>query len=259
MTATVEREVELARLNADLDQRVQARTAELEATIGELEAFSYSVSHDLRAPVRTISALAEALGDAGPARDSVEARDLVRRIHAAAIRMDGLIEVLLELCAAARAEPHREALDLSTLARDELQRLAERDQARAVHSIVQPNMTALGDERLIAIVLHNLLTNAWKFTSGSATPTIEVGTLRPKGRASDRVHFVRDNGIGFDMQRVDDLFLPFRRLHSIRDFDGIGVGLAIVHRIVTRHAGRVWAESTPGSGATFFFTLPEVT
>lgn len=160
VTDAVERGVDLARTNADLEQRVEARTAELEATIGELEAFSYSVSHDLRAPVRTISALAEALGDDELAAHSPEARDLVSRIQAAALRMDGLIEVLLELSTAARAEPHREALDLSTLARDELQRLADRDPGRAMHVIVQPNLTAFGDERLIAIALHNLLTNA---------------------------------------------------------------------------------------------------
>jgi len=253
-TATIERDPDLARMDLELERRVAERTAEFIATITELEAFTYSVSHDLRAPVRTISGLAETLLAETGAHGTRVVRDLADRIHRSALRMDGLIDVLLQLSAAARVEPQRVPIDISAIAREELGRLGERFPDRKIECVVQDGVEGFGDRPLVAIVLHNLLANAWKFTSHVVAARIDVGTSEAGG---ERAYFVRDNGIGFDMEHAEDLFVPFRQLHSQREFEGTGVGLAIVHRIVTHHGGRVWAESSPGDGAVLFFTLPQ--
>jgi len=258
ITAIIDHEATLAHMNVELERRVEERTSELRAMVTELEAFSYSVSHDLRTPARTISTLAGTLRDELGTPASTGVRGIVDRIELAAVRMDGLIGVLLELSSAARAEPQRMTIDISALARDELAQLSDRDARREVDCFVADGMSGFGDAQLIGIVLHNLLANAWKFTTLVEHAQVEVGVRQPDGLEHDRVFYVRDNGIGFDMLHAEDLFTPFRRLASARDFDGTGVGLAIVHRIVTRHGGRVWAESTPGEGATLFFTLPDV-
>jgi len=271
VTATIEHETDLVRMNREVERRVGERTTELEGTVAELEstiadleaaiadvgAFSYSVSHDLRTPVRTIGALAESLLDEIGEQGSPAARDLVYRIHRAALRMDTLIDALLQLSVAAHAELRRVPMDISAMAREGIQRLVDRSPDRKIEWAVADGMLGFGDQRLVDIVLDNLLGNAWKFTALVDNPHVEVGVRQPDGPEHDRVFYVRDNGIGFDMHHADDLFTPFRRLDSAREFDGTGVGLAIVHRIVTRHGGRVWAESTPGNGATLFFTLPD--
>jgi signal transduction histidine kinase len=235
------------------EARLRARTAALEATVAELEAFSYTVSHDLRTPARTISVMAEALLAGWGEPMGAEGRRLVERILDTAGRMDALTGILLDLSSAARAEPRRTHLDLSAIARDELERLRLTDPGRRVTAVVADGLAADGDDQLIHVVLHNLLANAWKFTARVAMPRIEVGSLRD---GDETAFFVRDNGIGFDMADVARLFLPFERLHAGDEFAGTGIGLATVRRIVERHGGRVWADARPGAGATLFFTLP---
>ena len=277
VTAATTQEGDLGRYTRELERRVEERTATLEATIAELDgtnaelaatvtrleaavadvgAFSYSVSHDLRTPVRSISALAETLRDEIGEGGSPGARDLVDRIHRAALRMDALIATVLQFSTAARDDLQRVPIDVSELAHEGSRRLAENFPDRLVECIVEDGMVGYGDPRLIGVVLDNLLANAWKFTAFADRPRVEVGTRTPDGPGGGPVYYVRDNGIGFDMADADDLFVPFRRLPSAGEFEGSGVGLAIVQRIVARHGGRLWAESVPDHGATFYFLLP---
>jgi len=235
-----------------LEARVRARTAELEKANRDLEAFGYSVSHDLRAPVRSIRAFSNALAeDLGEHLDD-DQRGHIDRIRAAASRMDHLIDGMLGLARASRAEVDRTDVDLSALARAIV---AERI---AVHPIpnlsleVEDGVVAHGDPALLRAVLENLLGNALKFTSRAAEPCITFGCRRED---AEIVYFVRDNGVGFDMAHAAKLFSPFRRLHAAHEFPGSGVGLATVDRIVARHGGRVWIESTPNAGTSVSFTL----
>jgi signal transduction histidine kinase len=254
----VERDLEQAeqeqrRLTTELEERVRERTVQLQAAVSELEAFSYSVSHDLRAPLRSIAGFSQALiEDAGP-QLSPDAQDDVARIVAAAQRMDHLINDLLTLSMVTRAEMSRDVVDVSDLANRIVAELSEVAPMRGMTVTVQPGMTAQGDPRLVRVALENLITNAWKFTSRREHPCIEVGQASDDG--SSAVFFVRDNGVGFDPAYADKLFGPFQRLHDATEFPGTGIGLATVRRIVLRHGGRVWAESRPGQGACFYFTL----
>lgn len=270
VTAAVGLETDVTRLHFEFERRVEARQAELTATITQLEGtiaelevgaraageFNYSVAHDLRAPVRTISALAEAVLEELEEGGSAWARDLITRIHRNASRMDALIDALLQLATVSHVEPKHASIDLSAIAQQELQALADREPGRALTCIVPDGIVASGDAQLVQSVVANLLANAWKFTADVESPCIEIGVREPDGDADGPLYYVRDNGIGFEMYSADDIFLPFRRLDAAADFEGTGIGLALVHRIVTRHGGRVWAESAPGQGATFFFTLP---
>jgi len=241
------------RLTADFEERVRERTVQLQAAIGELESFSYSVSHDLRAPLRSIAGFSQALiEDAGPSL-SADARDDIARIVAAARRMDHLINDLLTLSMVTRAEMTRESVDVSELANRIVAELGDVSPTRPVATTVAPDMVAHGDPRLVRVALENLLTNAWKFTSRRERACIEVGQV--DGGGASPVFFVRDNGVGFDPAFADKLFGPFQRLHDAAEFPGTGIGLATVRRIVLRHGGRVWAESQPGQGACFYFTL----
>jgi len=225
----------------------------LEAAVRELEAFSYSVSHDLRAPLRTINAFTQALADYLRYSLDDKSRDHLRRVLAAAARMSDLIDALLELSLISRAPLGRHRVDLSALATAALDELKRRDVTRKIVGVVAPNMVVDADARLLRILLDNLLGNAIKFTAKLAAARIEVGAER---RDNETVFFVRDNGEGFDMQYAERLFKPFQRLHAYREFAGTGIGLATVLRIVDRHGGRIWAESVLREGATFFFTLP---
>ncbi|MGE5184164.1 MAG: ATP-binding protein [Acidobacteriota bacterium] len=225
----------------------------LESANRELEAFSYSVSHDLRAPLRTISAFTQALAEDLRYQLDDKSRDHLRRVLAAASRMNDLIDALLELSQINRAQLGRHHVDLSALASAALDELKRRDVSRKIVGVVAPNMTVEADARLLRILLDNLLGNAIKFTSKVPAARIEVGSQRAE---RDTVYFVRDNGAGFDMQYAERLFTPFARLHSEREFGGTGIGLATVRRIIDRHGGRIWAEGAPGHGATFYFTLP---
>jgi light-regulated signal transduction histidine kinase (bacteriophytochrome) len=252
-TALARAEDEQRRLIAEFEERVRERTVQLQAAIAELEAFSYSVSHDLRAPLRSIAGFSQALiEDAGPSL-SADARDDIARIVAASRRMDHLINDLLNLSMVTRADMTRESVDVTELATRIIGELSDTSPTRPVATTVAPGMVAYGDPRLVRVVLENLLTNAWKFTSRRERACIEVGQTDADGASP--VFFVRDNGVGFDPAFADKLFGPFQRLHDAAEFPGTGIGLATVRRIVLRHGGRVWAESRPGQGASFYFTL----
>jgi PAS domain S-box-containing protein len=245
-------EAELAQHRERLEELVRARTAEIETVNRELEAFSYSVSHDLRAPLRAIDGFAQALAEDFAAHfDDVTARDYLNRIRNGAQRMSALIDDMLQLSRISRAELRPVAVDLSAMAHEIVSHLAAAEPGRTVDVEIAPALTARGDARLLQIALTNLLDNAWKYTGKTPQARIEFGRQR---RDDVEVFYVRDNGAGFDMRYADKLFGAFQRLHGA-EFPGTGVGLATVQRIIHRHGGRVWAESEVGKGATFFFTL----
>lgn len=244
------------RLNIELEERVRDRTAELEATARELDAFAYSVSHDLRAPLRAVTGFSEMLIEEHSGQLDEDARDYLNRVLAATKHMGRLIDDLLNLSRTGRVELYRRPVDLSALAHrvvGELVAAADADASPKAHVIVEDGLTAVGDPALLEIVLRNLISNAWKFSAKSPRPEIHVGSVEHEG---SQVLFVQDNGAGFDMRKADRLFAPFQRLHTTAEFAGSGVGLALVARIVTRHGGRVWAEGEVGKGAAFYFTLP---
>jgi signal transduction histidine kinase/DNA-binding response OmpR family regulator len=244
-------EEELRRLNSDLENLVQARTAALTDANKELEAFSFSVSHDLRAPLGAITGFARAVMERNEGKLDPSSLSLLKKVHAGAVRMELLIHDLLDLARVSRKEIRSCDFDLSESALSVIDALRQSQPGRSVRAVVSPGMTVHADPGLIRIVLENLLGNAWKFTSRTADPLIEVGF-----DAGTNSYFVRDNGAGFDMEYAHKLFTPFQRLHGAGEFQGSGIGLSIVHRIVTRHGGRVWCEASPGKGATFRFTLP---
>jgi signal transduction histidine kinase len=237
-----------------LEARVAERTARLEATNKELEAFSYSVSHDLRAPLRSIDGFSQALLEDYADKVDANGQRYLQRVRAAAQRMAELIDDLLELSRVGRAELSRRRVSLSEIGHVVATELRKTDPDRQVEVHIQDDLVADADHRLVQIVLENLLGNAWKFTANVAPATIHVGGRQAEDGA---VYFVQDNGAGFDMTYADKLFRPFQRLHGDGDFPGTGIGLATVHRIIDRHGGRVWAEGAVGAGATVFFTLPE--
>jgi len=242
-------------LNTELEQRVRDRTAELEASTRELDAFAYSVSHDLRAPLRAVAGFSEVLLEDYADRLDKDGREYLNRVLAATDRMGGLIDDLLDLSRAARVELARSPVNLSQLSEHVVAELraAEPDGERSVEIRVEPDLKAFGDPALLRLVLQNLIGNAWKFTAKKPDARIEIGSAAGDG---EQVFFVRDNGAGFDMRYLDKLFVPFQRVHSFDEFSGSGIGLAIVWRIIARHGGRVWAEGEPGAGAAFHFTLP---
>jgi PAS domain S-box-containing protein len=247
-------EERLHKLNTELEERVRRRTVQLQAVVDELEAFSYSVSHDLRAPLRSIDGFSQALAeDAGPALPDV-ARQHLERIRGATKRMSHLIDDLLSLSTVSLAKMTRQRIDMTDLADVILSELAGNSANRHVRVSVMPEMVAYGDPRLVRVALENLLTNAWKFTSRREDASIEVGRMVRDGSP---VFYVRDNGVGFDPAYADKLFGPFQRLHDASEFPGTGIGLATVRRIVQRHGGRVWAEGQAAQGACFYFTLED--
>lgn len=234
--------------------QIERSNQELAALNKEIEAFSYSVSHDLRAPLRTMDGFSLALlEDYGDKLDD-EARDYLRRIRAASQRMGRLIDELLGLSRVTRTELAVRAVDLSAIARDIAASLAQQQPDRAVQWQIDEGLTVHADKSLTQIAMQNLLENAWKFTAKTSEPVIRVGRTQQNGEAAC---FVADNGVGFDMTYADRLFGAFQRLHHESEFTGTGIGLAIVQRIVRRHEGKIWAESQPGRGATFFFTFRE--
>jgi PAS domain S-box-containing protein len=245
-------EKHLKALNEELERRVEQRTHQLEAANRELESFSYSVSHDLRAPLRSVDGFSQIL-----LRDHAEkldetGRDYLRRVARAAKRMGELIDDLLQLSRVGRSELKKETVDLSGMVCSVGREIQAINPQRQVEWVIQPGVRVEADSRLMHAMLENLLRNAWKFSAKQTAARIEFGTLQQDGQ---RVLFVRDNGAGFDMQYAAKLFAPFQRLHRAEEFEGTGVGLAIVQRIVNHHGGRIWAESAPGQGATFYFTV----
>lgn len=244
---------EVTALNAELEQRVADRTAQLELANRELEAFSYSVSHDLKAPLRAIDGFSRALEEDCLDKLDPEAQENLAQVRQASRRMGELIEDLLGLSHVTSREMRRQEVDLSELARGVVAALRKAEPEREVECIIADSVTANGDPQLLRIALENLLGNAWKYTRKHARARIEFGVAaQPDGR---RAYFVRDDGAGFDMKHAEKLFTPFKRLHDAADFAGTGVGLATVHRIVSRHGGRIWAESAVERGCTFYMTL----
>jgi PAS domain S-box-containing protein len=247
-------------ISEDITERKEAAHALLraketaEAASRELEAFSYSVAHDLRAPLRSIDGFSQALLEDYSDKLDSEGQSHLRRVRNAAQRMALLIDDLLKLSRLTRAELHRERVDLSALARITGDKLAESTPERAVELRVADGMWVDADARLIRVLLENLLDNAWKFTRPRVPARVEVG-IEPNG--GQPTFFVRDNGIGFDMTYVDKLFGVFQRLHSTVEYEGAGIGLATVQRVVNRHGGRAWADGAIDNGATFYFTLGE--
>jgi signal transduction histidine kinase len=245
---------EIVCLNKDLDRRVQERTAALDAANNELEAFSYSVSHDLRAPLRHIDGFAALLAETSAQLLDEEGRRVLQKIRDAAARMHRLIEDLLELSRAGRAELRRAEVDLENLLDEAIHSLQPDLAGRQIEWRRTRLPTALADAGLMRQVFINLLSNALKYSRRRPLALIEIG-WREEG-AGEIVIYVRDNGVGFDMQHAAHLFGVFRRLHASEEFEGTGIGLASVERIVSRHGGRVWAEAVVDGGATFYFTLP---
>lgn len=240
---------DLARLNAEL----QARTRQLAELNEELGAFSYSVSHDLRAPLRRIDQFGELLATEHATGLDDEGRRLLGRIRANTADMGALIESMIALARIGRAEIRPTAVDLGTIARQVFEHLRQGEPARVVETTLGRDLIVHADPALVRVLLDNLIGNAWKFTAKRPRARIEVGVVETIHHP--RTCFVRDDGAGFDPAHAEKLFAPFQRLHAVEDFAGSGIGLSIVARIATRHGGRVWAESSPGHGATFYFTL----
>jgi signal transduction histidine kinase len=266
--------MENIQLNDDLERRVRERTAELEEANDslriangrlvsandelailnrELETFTYAVSHDLRAPLRSISIFSESLQKGCDEILDEKNRDYLHRVRRAAGRMGELIEDLLTLSRAARAPVQKETVDISELALEIASGLGDGDTERKIQLLVPKGITAVGDPGLLRTVLENLLGNAWKYTSKTAEALMEIGFV--PGEDGQTVYYVRDNGAGFDMNNAEKLFAPFQRLHAASEFPGTGIGLATVQRIIHKHGGRIWAESAVGEGAVFYFTL----
>jgi light-regulated signal transduction histidine kinase (bacteriophytochrome) len=248
---------EIVRLNAELEERVLQRTAQLEAANRELEAFSYSIAHDLRAPLSSIDGFSSALQQsAGDALDE-RSQHYLRRIRVGVRQMSELTDGLLALASLSRADLQLENVDIAALARSAVAGCRERSPERVVDIVIADSLPAQGDPRLLAQVMGNLVGNAWKFTSRKAHARIEVGGARDGD--SQWVYYVRDDGAGFDMAYASKMFEAFRRMHTSAEFEGTGIGLAIAHRIIARHGGRIWADSAPERGAVFYFTLGDAT
>jgi len=235
-----------------LNESLARRVAELAAVNKELEAFSYSVSHDLRAPLRSIDGFSHALIEEHAGQLDETAMDYLRRIRAATQRMGELIDDLLDLSRVTRRDMRHDDVDLSALATAVMADLARARPERSAEVHIAEGLRGRGDPTLLRLMLENLLGNAWKFTARAMPARIEVGAQREGGRLA---YYVRDNGVGFDTAYADKLFGAFQRLHGATEFPGTGIGLATVQRIILRHGGQVWAHSEVGQGATFFFTL----
>jgi light-regulated signal transduction histidine kinase (bacteriophytochrome) len=252
ITERVRAEQEVQRLNADLERRVTARTAQLEAANRELESFSHAVSHDLRAPLRAVDGFSEILIEDYGGRLDETGRAHLRRIRGGAEHMTSLIDGLLSLSRLNRDELRMEQVDLSAMAAEIVATLQDDGRERDVRVTIAPGLLAECDPRLTRVALENLLGNAWKFTARRERAHVEVGAVDVDDR---RWFYVRDDGAGFDMRYADSLFGAFQRLHRQDEFEGTGIGLATVQRIVHRHGGSIRAEGAEGLGATFLFTL----
>lgn len=252
ITLEVHREQEINNLNQNLEKLVKDRTARLQEAVAELESFSYSVSHDLRAPLRAIDGFSLALEeDYGEQLDST-GKHYLDRIRKAVARMDAIIDDLLRLGRINRSELRRHKVDVTSMANRILDELRRLEPERTVQTTVAPNLTVHADQSLLLHAMENLIRNSWKFTTITPSPFIEIGQIETEFGPT---LFIKDNGVGFDMENSGKLFKPFTRLHGPAEFEGTGVGLAIVHRVISRHKGHIWAESQLGMGSTFFFTL----
>jgi PAS domain S-box-containing protein len=251
ITAKVESRRQLERMNAELEIRVRERTEELKQTNEELASFTVAVAHDLRAPLAAISGFSQALAERLADRPDEKVGHYISRIGSGVARMDHLIEGLLELSRIGRTPLDRRRVDLTSVAQDCVEALRASGACRSADVRVQPGLQARGDARLLRTVLENLLGNAWKFSAERNPARIAFG------QESDGTFFVHDNGAGFDIDRVEELFAPFTRLHADEQFPGLGIGLASARRVIERHGGRIWADSNATRGTTFRFTLPD--
>jgi light-regulated signal transduction histidine kinase (bacteriophytochrome) len=245
-------EARMLELNTQLEARVAQRTSDLERANRELEAFSYSVAHDLRAPLRAINSFSAIVLEENAGKLDAASADYLRRVQEGGLRMGELVDDLLDLARISRQEPHRIDLNLASIAGKVLAVLTEANPSRRVEVVMNNAMSANCDPGLMEIVLSNLVGNAWKFTGKAPAARIEIGT---EERDGGLVYFVRDNGAGFEMQYSQKLFAPFQRLHGRDEFEGTGIGLSLVKRIIDKHHGEVWAEGEKGRGACFYFTL----
>jgi PAS domain S-box-containing protein len=236
----------------NLNENLLRHATELAAINKELEAFSYSVSHDLRAPLRSIDGFSQALLEDYSDKLDEEGKDYLIRVRKATQHMGHIIDDLLKLSRITRRPIDKEKVNLSDISKSIIDDLQKNESDRKVKLSIEDDLTAMGDEQLLRMALENLIGNAWKFTSKKSSAKIEVGKAKKNNKD---VFFVRDNGSGFDMKYVDKLFIPFQRLHSDDEFEGIGIGLGIVNRIIHRHGGEIWAEGKEGEGATFYFSI----
>jgi signal transduction histidine kinase len=246
-------EAALIELNKTLDAKVKERTSDLETINRELDSFTYSVSHDLRAPLRRIDGFSQALLEEYEDEFDGQAREYFKRIIFSTATMNELIEDLLKLSRVTRQEIEHETVELSALVRVYLNQLKDNEPERVVQTVIAPDLVTEGDTALLRIAIGNILDNAWKYTTDTENAKIEFGATSENGR---RVFYIRDNGAGFEMKHAGKLFVPFQRLHSELEYSGTGIGLSIVSRVILRHGGEVWAEGEVGKGATIFFTLP---
>ncbi len=242
----------LQSLNADLEKKVDARTSQLQLAIKELESFSYSVSHDLRGPLRAVMGFGQLLSEEYSEILEDKGQKYIERIQTATLGMSQLIEDILLLSKISRSPLDATEIDLSEIAKEVIQELQELDSTRNIEWKVQPGLLAKCDPKLIRIALENLLRNSYKFTKGNEIAKITFSGNEEQGKT---VFVISDNGIGFDMKYIEKLFQPFQRLHSDVEFEGTGIGLATVHRVIQRHGGKVWAEAEPEKGSQFFFTI----
>jgi light-regulated signal transduction histidine kinase (bacteriophytochrome) len=243
---------ETAKARAELLATLEQKNAELEVLNRELQAFAYSVSHDLRQPLRSMDGFSKVLLDDYAHALDDHGRHYLERIRAGAQRMGQLIDGLLLLSRVTRQDFRRRPLDVAAIARRVVQRLCDAEPLRSVETAIAERLPGSGDTQLVESALENLLGNAWKFTGKQPNARIEVGA---DDSHTPPAYFVRDNGVGFKMDYADKLFAPFQRLHAEREFSGTGIGLATVQRIIHRHGGKIWAESVPGQGTTFYFDL----
>lgn len=247
-----QRDAALQTARNELEQRVEDRTRQLLAANRELEAFSYSVSHDLRGPLEIINGFSHILMVEQGAKLDASSQECVQQINTATRRMAELIDDLLNLSHVSTTNMQREKVDLSLMAKTITDQLGRQEPGRSVEFLIHDCEIVTGDSRLLRIALENLLRNSWKYTSNQKHPRIEFGCEERRGRT---VFFVRDNGAGFDPALADRLFKPFQRLHATSEFPGTGIGLATVQRIISRHGGEIWAEGAIQKGATFYFSL----